>query len=110
MIISSLENNKIKEIIKLNSSKYRKEYAKYIIEGYHLAEEANKAGVLEEIFILENKRIDIDVDITYVTSNVMRKITNLESIPDVLGVCKIKNNEIFGNNILALDNIQNPGN
>ena len=110
MIITSLENNKIKELTKLNSSKYRKEYGKFIIEGYHLVEEAYKAGILEEVFVLENKRIDLDIEFTYITSDIMRKITNLESIPDVIGVCKIKNSEIKGNHILALDNIQDPGN
>lgn len=110
MIITSLENNKIKELSKLSSPKYRKEYNKFIIEGNHLVEEAYKAGILEEVFILENKRIDIDIEFTYVTSDVMRKITNLESMPDIIGICKIVSSDIKGKHILALDNMQDPGN
>lgn len=110
MLISSLDNNKIKEISKLYESKYRKEYNKFIVEGYHLVEEAYKSGVLEEIIILENKEINIDINNTYVTYNVMKKLTNLESIPDVLGICNIKESNITGNHILLLDGIQDPGN
>ncbi|HOO68425.1 MAG TPA: RNA methyltransferase [Bacilli bacterium] len=110
MLITSLENNKIKDIIKLNSSKYRKENNKFIVEGYHLVEEAYKSGLLEEIFILEDKTIDINISTTYITIPIMKKITNLESIPDVIGICNIKDNKLMGNHILVLDGIQDPGN
>lgn len=110
MLITSLENNKIKEIMKLNSSKYRKEYNKFIIEGFHLVEEASKAGLLEEIFLLEEENINIDTNKTYITKEIMKKITNLDSIPNIIGICNIKNDKLIGNKILLLDDIQDPGN
>lgn len=110
MLITSLDNNKVKEISKLYESKYRKEFNKFIVEGYHLVEEANKAGLLDEILILENKEINIDVNSTYVSYGVMKKLTNLESVPDVIGICNIKESSISGNHILILDGIQDPGN
>ena len=42
MVITSVENNKIKELSKLKESKYRKKNNQFIVEGYHLVEEANK--------------------------------------------------------------------
>jgi TrmH family RNA methyltransferase len=110
MLITSLDNNKIKEIIKLNSSKYRKEVSLFVVEGYHLVEEAYKANLLLEVFILDGKDIPYNIEKTYVTESVMKKITSLESYPEVIGICKIKEDNITGNHILMLDNIQDPGN
>ncbi len=110
MVISSVDNIKIKEISKLNLSKYRKEYNKFIVEGFHLVEEAYKANLLEEVLVLENYNIDLDVPITFVTDEVMKKITNLDTYPEVIGICKIVESNIVGNHILLLDGIQDPGN
>ena len=51
MVITSVENNKIKELSKLKESKYRKKNNQFIVEGYHLVEEANKYNRLEEVFL-----------------------------------------------------------
>lgn len=110
MLITSLENNKIKEIIKLNSSKYRKETSLFVVEGYHLVEEAYKSNLLTEVFILDGKDIQFEVEKTYVTESVMKKITSLESYSEVIGICKMKEDNIVGSHILMLDNIQDPGN
>ena len=45
-----------------------------------------------------------------VTESVMKKITNLDSIPNIIGVCKMKEEKEPGNKLLILDNIQDPGN
>jgi len=110
MLITSLDNNKIKEIIKLNTSKYRKESSLFIVEGYHLVEEAYKANLLQEVLILDSKDISYEVEKTYVTESVMKKITALESYTEVIGICKMKDDKISGSHILMLDNIQDPGN
>ena len=53
-IISSKDNKKIKEARKLLTKKYRKN--SYLIEGFHLLEEALKAGrSIKQIFVEENK-------------------------------------------------------
>ena len=71
MLITSLDNNKITEIIKLKSSKYRIEGTLFVVEGYHLIEEAYKANLLLEVFILEGKDLSYEVELTYVTESVM---------------------------------------
>ena len=111
MLITSLNNEKIKEYIKLKEKKYRKINNLFIIEGEHLVREAYKKGLLKELILLEGTTLDIDVDTIYTTKEIINKITDLETSPNILGVCKIINNDkLVGNKYLILDNIQDPGN
>lgn len=109
-MITSLENKKIKEIIKLKSKKYRDNKNKFIIETPNLVKEAYELGLLEEVYLLDHYNYSFDVDTYYVTSNVMAKISNLEN-SSILGVCKKKPNKgLIGKKYLLLDGIQDPGN
>lgn len=111
MLYSSIKNDRVKNLKKLSNKKYRDEVGLFIVEGDHLVREAYKSGCLKEIYILEGKDIDIDVNKNYVTSDVMKYISNLDSYPIVIGVCrKIDGSCIKGDKILLLDNIQDPGN
>ena len=75
MLITSLTNDKIKNLVKLQTKKYREEEQKFIVEGDHLISEAYKTGNLIEIYALENMLIKYDnIPITYVTEEVMKKI------------------------------------
>ena len=109
MIITSINNEKIKEIKKLNEKKYRDLNGLFLVEGEHLVFEAYKNGCLKEIICLESANTNIDVPKTYVKENVIKSISNLDNI-NIIGVCykNIKNN--IGNRIVILDNIQDPGN
>ena len=109
MIYSSLDNPKIKELKKLQMKKYRLLNKLFLIEGEHLVNEAYKAGLLVELIVLEGQTFNLDVNISYVTLNVMNYLSELEN-SKVIGVCRIKENEIKGNKIVLLDNIQDPGN
>lgn len=109
MIYSSLDNSKIKELKKLQMKKYRLLNKLFLVEGEHLVNEAYKAGLLVELIVLEGQTFNLDVNISYVTLNVMNYLSELEN-SKVIGVCRIKENEIKGNKIVLLDNIQDPGN
>lgn len=111
MVITSLENNKIKDLVKLQNKKYRDITNSFVVETYHLVEEAYKAGILKEVFALENEDISFDVPITYVSSDVMKKISTTDTFTNIVGLCeKFNSSEIIGNKILLLDDIQDPGN
>lgn len=111
MVVTSLENERVKKWTKLQKKKYREEFGQYIVEGEHLVLEAYKAGVLEELILEENEELIVDVPFTYVTKEIIDKISSLDSPCSILGVCKkINNNDIVGNKILILDDIQDPGN
>ncbi|TKK71261.1 RNA methyltransferase, partial [Enterococcus faecalis] len=53
--ITSTKNNQLKEWKKLHKKKYREELNQYIIEGFHLVEEAVKANA-DVQWILFNQR------------------------------------------------------
>lgn len=113
MVISSLDNKKVKIINSLKIAKKRKEFGLFLVEGMHLVMEAYKSGYLKEIYLLENETLDFDCDleITYLTYEVMQKLTTLKTPSSVIGVCKtLDNKKIIGKKILLLDNIQDPGN
>lgn len=110
MLYSSINNEKIKEIKKLNIKKYRDNLGLYIVEGKHLVEEAYKNNVLEHLLLLENIKLDIDVKTDYITNNVLKYISTLETPNGIIGICKKKENKIQGNKIIILEDIQDPGN
>lgn len=111
MLYTSIQNNKIKELKKLNKKKYRDETNLFLVEGEHLVREAYKAGNLKELFVLENKDFTLPVETHYLTSKVLSYITELETPSFVLGLCQKKEAiENYGNRILLLDAIQDPGN
>ena len=109
-MISSVQNEKIKNYAKLNEKKYRDEEKKYIVEGEHLVLEAYKSGNLDEVILCE-RDIDLGVPKTYVTEAVMKTISMLPSTSNIIGICSMKDNEIdLNENILILDGVQDPGN
>ena len=111
MVISSLENQRVKNWVRLQQKKYRDLTSSYLVEGYHLLEEAIKANVILEIILLEGEEEISGFSCTYVTGDVMKKITSLESTVKVVAVCKKQEfSSIFGNKLLLLDEIQDPGN
>lgn len=113
MIISSLDNKKIKLINSLKIAKNRRELGLFVIEGMHLVKEAYQNNCLQEVYLLENQQLEFtfDLPINYVTIEVMKKITSLKTPSNILGICKIQNGlKPLGNRLLILDGIQDPGN
>ena len=114
MVITSLENDRIKNLVKLQKKKYRDETNTYIVEGYHLVEEAYKANFVIEIFALEGNNISFDVPITFVSNDVMKKISTMDTPPNIVALCKkgqyAMDAEASLNKLLLLDEIQDPGN
>lgn len=106
-MITSLTNEKIKRIVKLNKDN-SKEDDEYVVEGKHLVFEAIKANVVSEIYTTS---LDL-IDGILVSNEVMKKISTTSSNIEVCAVCK-KRNYDFSNitdKILVLDDVQDPGN
>ncbi len=113
MLITSVENNKIKKYVLLKNSKNRKQEKMFLVEGMHLCIEANKCGILEDILLLKDTELEFSYqrEITYVTENVLKKVSNLTNYSNVIGICKMpEKDKIIGKRILLLDNISDPGN
>lgn len=109
-IIKSLQNQKVKELSKLNQKKYREREGKFLVCGEHLVEEAYKTGYLMEVIQTEDYAGTYDILTTYVSYDVLKKISNLEAPQKIIGVCQKKQSNEIGNNVLLIDDLQDPGN
>ncbi len=110
MLITSKDNNRIKEVRKLLNKKYSLQKELFVIEGENLVEEAIKNDLLVELYVLDGYNCNYEFNYDTVTLDVMKSISDLKSTPRLLGVSKIKNNNKIGTKILILDGIQDPGN
>ena len=113
MLITSVDNSKIKKYSLLKNRKDRNNEKLFLVEGMHLCIEANKAGILEDVLLLKDNELEFiyDKEITYVTENILKKLSSLTNYPNVIGICKlVDNREIKGNKVLILDDISDPGN
>ena len=110
MLITSVNNDRIKELVKLKDKKYRDKNNIFFIEGYDIALEAYKNGYIKELYVLDGTLVDMDIPYTYVSYDVMKKISDMESISEYYAVCQKKEDSIIGNKIIILDGIQDPGN
>ena len=109
-VITSLDNKKIKNISKLLVKKYRDEENKFLVEGEHLVEEAYKAGVLLEVVQTDDYTGNFSVYTTYVTYDVIKKLSNTQNPQRVIGLCKKIDEKEIGNKIVILEDLQDPGN
>ena len=105
MVITSLENQKVKLLLKLDTSKARKKEKLFIVEGKHLVDEARKKGVLVEAYSLDEK----DGYIT-LSNEIMKKICKTDTVVSEIGLCKIVESTVLSDKMLILDGIQDPGN
>lgn len=111
MLITSLDNDRIKNYIKLKDRKYRKKTKTFIAEGLHVVLEAYKNNQVIELILEKDEVLPMDVPTVYVTNEIINKLSDLESPSKVMALCKMKeSDQIEGNNILVLDGIQDPGN
>lgn len=108
-MIESINNEKIKKYNKLLQKKYRDETNMYLVSTEHLVLEAQKRNLIIEIFLLENEK-NIYGNVTYVKENVMRKLSNLNTIPRVVAVVKKEQSKNIFGNVVMLDGLQDPGN
>ena len=111
MLITSLNNDKVKELVKLKDKKYRDENDIFFVEGEDLVKEAYKNKLLSHLYIVDGTENNYsDIPCTYITKEIMKKISAMESISNYFGICNKKQEKELGNKLLILDNIQDPGN
>lgn len=109
-MITSLENKEIKKYAKLKKKKYRDSDKMFLVEGEHLVREAEKENLLWKVIVIEGDACDFEPKLV-VTEEIMKKLSTLETPPNIIGVCKmIEEKQELGNKVLVLDDIQDPGN
>ncbi len=110
MLITSKDNNRIKEIRKLLNKKYSLEKGLFVIEGENLVTEAIKNNVLQELYVLDGYNCNLSFNYDNVSLDVMKSISDLKSTPRLLGIASFDNKKVLGKRIVLLDEIQDPGN
>lgn len=110
MLITSLNNEHIKEILKLKEKKYRDLSNTFLVEGRHLVLEAHREKKIVELILEQDELFPLDTNTLYVSSSVMRKLSDLSTPSNVMAVVEKLDEKPIGEKILILDNIQDPGN
>lgn len=115
MIITSKDNEIIKNIKKLKEKKYRLD--SYIVEGIKMVKEAiSENQEIALIAIREDFKIDFDTKntkIITISNKIFNDISDVKTPQGILAVIKKNQNnqiETNSNYILALDSLQDPGN
>lgn len=100
--ITSVNNELVKETVKLQQKKYRDEEKKFLLEGFKPIEEAYKANIeIEKVFVLKEKegKYNFLKEKCILTNEaVLKKISTTDSAPEAVAVAKQK--------IFALDDIK----
>lgn len=111
MLITSVNNEKIKELVKLKDKRYRDKTGLFFVEGIDIVKESYDKGVLKYLYILEGyDKIYDDIEYKYVSLEVMKKISDMDSVSGYYGVCEKLSEGKLGNRLILLDNLQDPGN
>ena len=116
MEITSVNNELVKETVKLQQKKYRR--GKFLLEGYKAIKEAFDCGIkLEKIFVNKNKISEYDFakDIIIETNEaVLKKLGTTEAAPEAIavGFQKVYDKNILKTvkKVLLLENIKDLGN
>lgn len=118
MEITSVNNETIKEVSKLQQKKYRDESNKFLIEGLKAIEEAFDADIeIEQLFVQKEKAFHYDFledKIVYVTEPVLKKLATTDSAPDAVAVGVQKQYDIkllkTAKRVALFENIKDLGN
>lgn len=117
-VINSLQNEYIKELAKLNDKKVRNSQKQFLIEGYHLVEEAGKTPYLKAVLACKESELEKYEDIveTYlVNEDIIKKLSNTVSPQPIIGVMSMVETSLeailaSAKALVLLDNINDPGN
>ncbi|BCR36561.1 TrmH family RNA methyltransferase [Mariniplasma anaerobium] len=104
MIISK-QNKQFKLWKKLMTKKYRDLHDMFLVYGKHLVDKARDKGALIEV-VTSN----LEIEGTLVSTELMDELQQTETYIDLIGVCKKTNDKLESNNILVLDDVQDPDN
>ena len=113
-IITSKANSVVKNAKKLHQKKYRK--SAYLIEGWHLFEEAVQAGVtIEKIFALESYRDQLAAfpQTVWVSEEILRDLADTQTPQGIVAVIQteeMRQPDLRQGKFLFLEDVQDPGN
>ena len=114
-VITSTQNNQVKAWKKLQTRKERVKTESFLVEGFHLIEEARASNwKIKEIIIRE----DVEAPswckeqlIIVVSDIVFQHIAQTNTPQGIIAVIEMKqHHDLTGNHVIMIDRIQDPGN
>ena len=116
--ITSVNNELVKETVKLQQKKYRDKTDKFLLEGYKCIEEAFHVGLeLEYVFVLKEKieeYLYLGACLISTSNPVLKKISTTDSAPDAVAVARKKLYSVEdlknAKKVVLLENIKDLGN
>ncbi|WP_050616001.1 TrmH family RNA methyltransferase [Bacillus testis] len=114
--IQSVQNDKVKSWKKLLSKKGRDKAGQFLVEGYHLVEEALKHANVTALIKDEEAELpakwNVDgIEIYNTVPAVVKELAETETSQGIFAVCEtIKYEHLTYQKALLLDGIQDPGN
>lgn len=119
--ITSIKNEKVKYFLSLQDKKTRNKEQRFIVEGYHLVEEASKTNLLEAIITTDKVNFNKfkDIEKYLVTMPIIEKLSTTKNPQNILGIVKVMDHssklltDILLKErvrLLLLDEINDPGN
>ncbi len=116
-MITSVNNNEIKYLVKLQKRKYQERFNEIIVEGFHLVQQAKEYNLVIKTYSTDLK---YDASATLISDNVLRKISTTKSPQPIIAHIKkpaqLTNDQISmimndeNSRVLILEEIQDPGN
>ncbi|TWI57018.1 TrmH family RNA methyltransferase [Halalkalibacter nanhaiisediminis] len=117
--IDSIKNEQVKTWKKLHTRKGREKAGKFLVEGFHLVEEALKAPIHVEAVIMTEETVLpsawslSDHEIILVSEQVMKDISETETPQGIAAVCDLPAPpivDVLEGQYLLIDRVQDPGN
>ncbi|MFO1443969.1 RNA methyltransferase [Bacillus sp. Bva_UNVM-123] len=116
--IHSANNQQVKQWKKLLTKKERDKTGTYLVEGFHLVEEALVSEHILEIIVSEKTGLPPswnygDIPVTLVTHEIIKSLSDTETPQGIMAVCSQKHvalEKVGGTKYLLIDAVQDPGN
>ncbi|MDQ0220113.1 RNA methyltransferase [Peribacillus cavernae] len=117
--IESAKNPRVKQWKKLLTKKERDKTGRYLIEGFHLVEEALKeASLVQAVILSEDAEVPVQfklegIEVIYAANDVLKAISDTETPQGITAVCEQREvtlEDIDPQKLLLIDAVQDPGN
>ncbi|WP_407269113.1 TrmH family RNA methyltransferase [Radiobacillus sp. PE A8.2] len=114
-MITSVQNNKVKQWKKLKMKKERQKQGVFLVEGFHLVEEAIKSQWnVQEVIVQQGVEVPDyvqDIEVHELTDNVFQAIAETKTPQGIAAVVGMKQHSWASfQRIVIVDSVQDPGN
>ena len=116
--IESIQNARVKQWKKLLTKKERDKSGLFLVEGFHLVEEALKHGLVDELILKEGTDLPLSweigaIDLYTVHKDIFKAIADTDTPQGIAAVCKkptFTEERAEISTALLIDRVQDPGN